>query len=72
MNDSIKQHLTAEKVLAYPQTDRPYKLYTDASDYAIGAILVQEDDNGIELVISYLSHTLDSTQIRWSVIVKEA
>ena len=47
--DSIRQHLTSEKALAYPQTDRPYKLYTDASDYAIGAIIVREDYNGIEV-----------------------
>ena len=59
-------------MLAYPQTDKPYKLYTDASNYAVGAILVQEDDSGIERVIHYLSHMLDSTQAKWSTVVKEA
>ena len=39
------------RVITHPRLDEPYKLYTDASDYAIGAILVQEDDNGIEMSI---------------------
>ena len=52
--DKLKEILTSDIVLAYPQTDRPYKLYTDASNYAVGAILVQEDDSGIERVIHYL------------------
>ncbi len=46
--DKLKNVLTSDVVLAYPQTDKPYKLYTDASNYAVGAILVQEDDKGIE------------------------
>ena len=56
-------------MLAYPQTDRPYKLYTDASNYAVDAI---DSDSGIERVIHYLSHMLDSTQAKWSTVVKEA
>ena len=59
-------------LIRLPQTDKPYKLYTDASNYAVGAILVQEDDSGIERVIHYLSHMLDSTQAKWSTVVKEA
>ena len=42
--------------LAYPNLNRPYKLYTDASDYCIGAVLCQDDDDGNECVIQYLSH----------------
>ena len=55
-------------VLAYPRTDLPYKLYTDA----VGVILVQEDEEGVERVIHYLSHTLDSVKRRWATIEKEA
>ena len=70
--DKLKEILTSDIVLAYPQTDKPYKLYTDASNYAVGAILVQADDSGIERVIHYLSHMLDPTQAKWSTVVKEA
>ena len=56
-------------ILAYPKTDRPYKLYTDASDYAVGVILVQEDEEGVERVIHYLSHTLDSVKRKWATLL---
>ena len=50
--------------MAPPRSDKPYKLYTDACDYAIGAILV-------ERVIQYISHSLSSTQRKWATIEKE-
>ena len=50
----------------------PYKLYTDASNFAVGAILVQEDDSGIERVIQYVSKQLTDSQKKWSAIEREA
>ena len=41
--------------MAHPDLTKPYILYTDACDLAIGGILCQEDDNGIERPIQYLS-----------------
>lgn len=70
--ESIKQILCNDIVLDYPNIQKPYKLYTDASNYAIGAILVQEDDNGIERVVEYISCTLKDSQLNWPVIEKEA
>lgn len=40
--DHLKQNLTCVPLLGYPDTGKPYVLYTDASDKAIGACLVQE------------------------------
>ena len=65
----LKQVLTSSHVMTAPRTDRPY---TDACDYAVGAILVQVDDSGIERVIQYVSHSLSSVQGRWATIEKEA
>ena len=70
--DILKSLLTSSHVMAAPRTDQPYKLYTDACDYAVGGILVQVDENGVERVIQYVSHALSSTQRRWAVIEKEA
>ena len=70
--DILKSLLTSSHVMAAPHTDQPYKLYTDACDYAVGGILVQVDENGVERVIQYVSHSLSSTQRRWAVIEKEA
>ena len=45
-------------ILAYPDISKAYKLYTDASNYAIGAALGQETAMG-ERAIQYLSHQLN-------------
>ena len=70
--DALKLALTQAPILAHPDVSRPYILYTDASDKAIGAILVQKDEHGMERVISYLSHKLSGAQLRWATIEKEA
>ena len=70
--DLLKKALTTEQVMAHPQTDKPYLLYTDACDYAIGAILCQKDELGVERPIVYLSKQLSATQRRWATIEKEA
>ena len=70
--NTSKKLLVSDQVMAHPQTDKPYKLFTDASDYAIGAILCQEDESGIERPVVYLSKQLSSTQRRWATIEKEA
>lgn len=78
--DDLKKHLTSIPLLAYPDLNKPYVLYTDASDKAIGACLTQPCDpsdsfiSGIkdEVPIHFLSHKLSDTQTRWSTIEKEA
>ena len=70
--DALKQALITAPILAHPDTSKPYTLYTDASNKAIGAILVQKDNEGVERVIAYLSHKLSGAQLRWPTIEKEA
>ena len=48
--DYLKQSLTSVPLLAYPDPNKPYTLYTDASNSCIGACLTQEiDDEDIYL-----------------------
>ena len=78
--DELEKHLTNIPLLAYPDLNKPYILYTDASDKAIGACLTQQCDPsesflpGItnEKPIHFISHKLSDTQTRWSTIEKEA
>ena len=49
----------------------PIYLYTDASDYGIGAYLYQLVDD-TEQPIAFLSKTLNSTELKWSTPEKEA
>ena len=70
--EQLKGLLTSSSVMAAPKINHPYKLYTDACEYAVGAILVQEDEKGVERVIQYISHSLSTTQRKWATIEKEA
>ena len=70
--ESLRDLLVSTQVMAYPQVGRPYTLYTDACDYAVGAILVQEDEHGVERPIQYISKQLSGAQLKWATIEKEA
>ena len=70
--EQLKDALVSDHVMAHPKTNEPYFLYTDACDYAIGGILCQKDDEGVERPVVYLSKQLSDTQKRWATIEKEA
>ena len=55
----------------YPDPDKKYTVYTDASDNACGAQLSWEH-NGTEFPIAFLSHTFTETQRKWSTTKEEA
>ena len=70
----MKESLTVIPLLAYPDLSKRFILYTDASDTATGACLVQEhEENGevFEKPLYFLSHKLSPTQCRWSTVEKE-
>ena len=69
--ETLRDALTKAPVLAFPDITKPYKVFTDASNSAIGSALVQNFPEG-ERVIQYLSHQLNETQQRWPIIEKEA
>ena len=62
-------------LLVYPDPQKPYVLYTDASDTCIGAVLTQqgkdENEKDVEKPIDLLSHKLSNTPCSWSTIEKE-
>ena len=58
---SLKEAITQASILHYPDPNKKYIVYTDASDNACRAQLSQEH-NGMEFPIAFLSHTFTETQ----------
>ena len=61
---SLKDHLCSPPILAYPDFERPFHLYTDASQSALGYVLSQTIE-GIKHVISYGGHELNLAEKRY-------
>ncbi|KAL7450320.1 hypothetical protein ACHAXS_000226, partial [Conticribra weissflogii] len=62
----IKAAVSEAVMLVYPDVSKPFVLYTDASDYAIGGILTQENQT-----ISCFSRKLSGPQLNYTVTDKE-
>jgi len=65
--ETLKTHLITPPILAYPDFERSFILYTDASTFALGAILSQNDDRKKEHVIAYASRTLNRHERNYSI-----
>lgn len=68
--ETLKQKLISPPILAYPLFELPFRVYTDASNFAIGAVLSQSQ-NGKEVVIAYASRPLNDTERKKSATERE-
>ena len=68
--EDCKKLLTNEPLLQYPDYSKKFNITTDASDYAIGAVLSQ-GPMGQDKPIAYASRTLNPAEINYSTIEKE-
>lgn len=69
--DTLKNKRVSAPILVYPEFDKPFLLYTDASDNAIGGVLGQKHVDG-EKVIAYWSRQLHKAERQYSTVEKEA
>ncbi len=71
--EHLKKELLSDHCVTFPDVNLPYNLYTDACDYAMGAVLTQKNPKtGIEKAIYYISHQFNDVQRRWATVEKEA
>ena len=75
----LLKDLMAEPILKYPDPNKPYVLYTDASKYAWSCVLTQEyeykDEGKLKKIhhpITYASGLFKGSQINWATLTKEA
>ncbi|OLY81445.1 Retrovirus-related Pol polyprotein from transposon opus [Smittium mucronatum] len=54
-----------------PDFQRPFFLSTDASSYCLGAVIEQEDEDGILKLLAYYSRKLKDPETRYSAYEKE-
>ncbi|XP_013728551.1 uncharacterized protein LOC106432247 [Brassica napus] len=67
---TIKGALVSAPVVQPPDWDLPFEVMTDASDFAVGAVLGQRKDKKLH-VIYYARKTMDETQCRYATTEKE-
>ena len=67
----LKEAIVQAPILHYPNPDKRYIVYTDASDDACGTQLSQEH-NSMVFPVAFLSHTFAETQWKWSTTEQEA
>ncbi|KAI5343515.1 hypothetical protein L3X38_011391 [Prunus dulcis] len=63
--EEIKHYLSNPLVLSPPRRGRPLKLYVSASEVSIGSLLVQDNKEGKEQVVYYLSRTLTEVERKY-------
>ncbi|GJP32774.1 hypothetical protein CLOM_g17372 [Closterium sp. NIES-68] len=69
--EQLKQALTSAPVLILPDPECDYVIEADASDQAVGAILMQDHGNRLQ-PITYLSKKLQGAELNYPIHNKEA
>ncbi len=58
-------------IVAYPNFEKPFILYTDVFGEGIGTVLYQKDDQNKECIIAYASRTLNQYEKNYPIMEKE-
>ena len=68
----IKEAIVEDPTLRNPNFDKEFILYTFSSDHSIMVVLKQKDEVGEEFLVSFMSIGLQSTELNYPTIDKQA
>ena len=69
--DTLKRKLTSSPVLMMPDQTRPFQIECDASKYASGAVLTQQDNNSDRHPVAFLSKTFSKRERNYEIYDRE-
>ena len=67
----LKDRLVKAPVLAYPDFTKPFRVHTDASGFAVGAVLCQEQSDKTVRPIAYAGRSLNDSERNYGITEKE-
>jgi transposase InsO family protein len=69
--DALKERLVHAPVLAHPDWNKQFIVHTDASGFAVSAVLSQKQDDGKVRPLAYLSKKMSTEQMIYDTFDKE-
>eukprot|EP01018_Ginkgo_biloba_P005516 Gb_15363 [translate_table: standard] len=69
--EQMKEALTFAPILMPPSFDKPFILYTSATNCSLGCMLAQKDDTGKERAIFFTSQTLIGYELNYTFVEKQ-
>ena len=71
MFKELKERFTKEPVLAAPDINKKMRMEVDASDYAMGGVLLMECGDELWRPVTFLSKSLNETERNYEIHDKE-
>ena len=63
--------MSTAPILKHPDLNKPFKVYTDASNVGLGVILAQDDKEGKEKVVAFEARSLNPAEANLAITEKE-
>ena len=69
--EKIQDLMTMEPVLHQPDQSKPFEVEVDASNYAMGAVLMQRNEKNIPYPVAFFSKSMNEAQCNYNIYNKE-